>query len=146
MNIRAATLADLAAIVQIENACFTVPWSEQSFYNEFVRNQFARYLVVECDGRIVAYGGVWIIVDEAHITNVAVHPDYQGRKIGRRLMEKLMEIAAAEGATSMTLEVRPSNRVARTLYESLGFAVTGVRRGYYPDNGEDALIMWVKLS
>jgi ribosomal-protein-alanine N-acetyltransferase len=88
---------------------------------------------------------MWIIIDEAHITNVAVHPLYRGKKIGLSLMIKMMNVARMFRARSMTLEVRPSNTVARNMYTKLGFKEHGVRKRYYSDNNEDAIIMWVTL-
>jgi len=136
---------DIPQIVELEKICFTLPWSEQAFRNELTQNHFARYLVLEHGNEIVGYGGMWLIVDEAHVTNVAIHPAYRGRKLGELLMKQLMELAKAFKAKSMTLEVRASNYVAQSLYRKLGFTAAGVRPGYYSDNHEDALIMWVDL-
>lgn len=146
LTFREMSLSDIPFIVEIEQRCFSVPWSKDSFYNELTNNRFANYIVAEKGGCIAGYGGMWVILDEAHITNVAVHPDYQGQKIGTALMKQLMAKAAALGAVRMTLEVRRSNRIAKKMYENLGFSVTGIRPGYYSDNGEDALIMWVDLD
>jgi len=94
---------------------------------------------------VVGYAGLWIVLDEAHITNVAVHPDYRGAGYGRALMVELISRAAMLGAFKLSLEVRVSNGVARDLYKSLGFVDKGFRRKYYSDNGEDAIIMWLNL-
>ncbi|MEC0264293.1 ribosomal protein S18-alanine N-acetyltransferase, partial [Paenibacillus anseongense] len=90
-------------------------------------------------------GGMWLIMEEAHVTNIAVRDSYRGRKLGERLMRELMKTAAFLGAIRMTLEVRASNYVAQNLYEKVGFRSVGVRRGYYTDNREDAVIMWADL-
>lgn len=143
---RPMNVNDLAAIVEIESLSFTIPWSVNAFYNELTQNQFARYFVVEQDGRVVGYAGMWLIMDEAHITNIAIHPDYRGQKRGEKLLRRLMEEARSHGMRKMTLEVRRSNKVAQNLYEKMGFYATGFRPRYYSDNNEDAMIMWVVLN
>ncbi|GAB7387808.1 ribosomal protein S18-alanine N-acetyltransferase [Bacillaceae bacterium] len=145
VRFRRMTLADVEAILGVERACFAVPWSREAFVNELRNNPFAHYLVVEKEEKIVGYGGMWLIVDEAHMTNIAIHPEARGKKLGYRLMRRLMGLARRLGAQKMTLEVRASNEVAQRLYRRLGFAATGIRPGYYSDNGEDAIIMWVNL-
>ncbi|MBC7325732.1 MAG: ribosomal protein S18-alanine N-acetyltransferase, partial [Moorella sp. (in: Bacteria)] len=105
-------------------------------------NNFAYYYIAQAGGQVVGYAGMWIILDEAHITNVAVHPHYRGRRLGELLLRVLMQEALHLGADRMTLEVRVSNRPAQRLYERLGFTRAGVRKGYYNDNREDAIIMW----
>ncbi|WP_199624434.1 ribosomal protein S18-alanine N-acetyltransferase [Paenibacillus alkalitolerans] len=136
---------DIPAICEIEVESFTAPWSEAAFMNELTQNHFAHYTVMEYEGRIIGYGGMWIIIDEAHITNIAVRAAYRGRKLGERLLAELAVKAYRLGAARMTLEVRVSNVVAQRLYAKFGFRGVGVRRGYYSDNGEDALIMWADL-
>ncbi|GAA0351987.1 ribosomal protein S18-alanine N-acetyltransferase [Bacillus horti] len=143
---RFMTVHDIPHVMEVENAAFTVPWSEDAFYNELLNNHFAKYIVAVDEERIVGYCGVWLIVDEAHITNVAVHPDYQGKKIGKQLMQEIIEISKHLSAVRMTLEVRVSNHAAQRLYQSFGFEIQGVRKQYYSDNKEDAYIMWVNLS
>lgn len=144
-NLRFMKVEDVPQVYELERLSFTLPWSQQSFYTELTQNVYARYLVIEYEGRIISYGGMWIIVDEAHVTNVAVHPDYRGRKLGELMMRQMMELARGFDAVRMTLEVRPSNHVARALYQKLGFIDTGIRPGYYTDNNEDAIIMWADL-
>nr|WP_079914609.1 MULTISPECIES: ribosomal protein S18-alanine N-acetyltransferase [unclassified Paenibacillus] len=136
---------DIPAICEIEQEAFTTPWTAGAFQNELTNNQFARYMVMECDGEIAGYGGMWLIMEEAHVTNVAVRKKYRGQKLGERLMRELQKTASFFGAVRMTLEVRPSNQVAINLYEKLGFYSVGLRRGYYTDNREDAMIMWADL-
>lgn len=145
ITFRKATLDDLDGIIKVELESFTLPWSREAFYNEFVNNQFAHYFVLEHNGNIIGYCGVWIVVDEAHITNVAISPEYRGLKLGKSMMKKMMEYARLHRAHSMTLEVRVTNHIAQSLYRKLGFQDGGIRKGYYTDNHEDALIMWVKL-
>ncbi|PZE19621.1 ribosomal protein S18-alanine N-acetyltransferase [Paenibacillus xerothermodurans] len=139
-------LDDIPAICAIEQEAFATPWTAGAFQNELTTNQFARYVVMEHHGEVIGYGGMWMIMDEAHVTNVAVRKDCRGRKLGERLMRELKQLADFLGASRMTLEVRPSNLVAQRLYEKLGFYSVGVRRGYYTDNKEDALVMWADLA
>ncbi|MPM73692.1 Ribosomal-protein-alanine acetyltransferase [bioreactor metagenome] len=133
---------DIEAVLTVEHQSFTMPWSREAFENEVCDNDLAYYLVLVNEGRIIGYGGMWVILDEAHITNVAVLPDYRRQGMGQRLLSAMIDQAKAKGAYSMTLEVRVSNIAAKKLYESFGFKESGLRRGYYTDNNEDALIMW----
>lgn len=135
-------LSDLDAVMRIERASFTTPWSRSAFQTELMENSFAVYLVLELHGRVVAYGGMWLILDEAHVTNVAVDPAFRGHGLGDAMMRGLIARAVQHGARRMTLEVRRSNVVAQNLYTKLGFVQLGVRRGYYTDTHEDAFIMW----
>ncbi len=138
--IRRMTLADVDGVAAVEAATFPTPWSREAFVSE-MKNVAARYLVAKKDGRIIGYAGAWIIIDESHITNIAVLKEERGQGIGRRLTEGLMQYLSNLGAAYATLEVRKSNEVAQNLYVSLGFIKLGVRKRYYEDNGEDALIM-----
>ena len=135
-------MKDLDEVMEVEHQCFTTPWSRYSFTCELTDNQFSHYLVVRHLGKIIAYGGMWIILDEAHVTNVGVVPEYRGEGVGELLMRSLMAAAKSRGAKKMTLEVRKSNYVAQNLYSKLGFEPVGIRRGYYLDDREDAVIMW----
>ncbi len=138
--IRRMTMADVDGVAAVEAATFPTPWSRDAFASE-MKNAAARYLVAEKDGKIIGYAGAWIIIDESHITNIAVLKDERGQGIGRRLTAGLMQYLSNLGAAYATLEVRKSNQVAQNLYVSLGFIKLGVRKRYYEDNGEDALIM-----
>ena len=140
VTIRRMTLADVDAVHAIENATFARPWKRDDFVKEMTKNTCARYLVAEEEGRIVGFAGAWIVLDEAHVTNIAVAADCRGRGIGRKLTEALMQYAANLGVVYATLEVRRSNAVAQSLYKSLGFEYVGVRKRYYEDNGEDAFL------
>lgn len=131
---------DLEAILALEEAAFSQPWQRNAFAEE-LKNPLAVYLVLEQNGKIVAYGGFWLVLDEAQVTNVAVHPDCQGRGLGHKLLSALLDKAVELGAVSFTLEVRRSNKTAIRLYEQAGLHVQGVRPGYYADTGEDALLM-----
>lgn len=141
VTIRRMTLADVEDVHAIEAQTFAMPWSRQSFVDEMTTNVCARYLVAEAGGRVLGYAGAWIVLDEGHVTNIALRPEARGRGLGRRLMAALMQYASNLGVSYMTLEVRRSNLIAQRLYVSLGFIELGVRKRYYEDNGEDALLM-----
>jgi ribosomal-protein-alanine N-acetyltransferase len=136
---------DIPHVCEIEQEAFTTPWTSGAFHNELSTNQFAHYMIMEIDGKVVGYGGMWLIMDEAHVTNIAVRDTFRGQKLGKRLLQELMRTAAFLGAMRMTLEVRASNHIAQSLYDKLGFTSAGVRKGYYTDNREDAIIMWADL-
>lgn len=145
LEIRRMNIQDIDRVLAVEHRSFTAPWSRQAFMTELIDNQFARYIVAEYAGRLIGYAGVWLIIDEGHVTNIAVDPDFRGKHLGEMLMKTLMSICIAQGALKMTLEVRVSNDTAKKLYTKLGFEGVGVRKGYYTDNQEDALIMWADL-
>lgn len=144
--IRGMELLDLPGVLEVERHSFTVPWTDHAFHNELTNNLFARYIVIEHEGKIAGYAGMWTIVDESHVTNIAVHPDYRGKGWGAWLMRELIARALSLGMVKMTLEVRVSNTAAQQLYRKFGFEPAGVRKGYYADNNEDALIMWSDLT
>ncbi|MFX3636175.1 MAG: ribosomal protein S18-alanine N-acetyltransferase [Candidatus Pristimantibacillus sp.] len=146
LEFRSMVLEDISAIVAIEHEAFTTPWTEEAFINELLNNTFAKYMVMEYEGEIIGYGGMWVIIDEAHVTNIAVRSEWRGQGLGERLMTELQRTAVFFGADKMTLEVRVSNEVAQRLYRKLGFESSGVRPAYYSDNLEDALIMWAEIS
>ena len=139
--IRPMNAGDLDAVTAIEAATFARPWSRQSFQQELERNVAARYLVAEKNGQVVGYAGAWIILDESHITNIAITEAERGKGIGRKLTEALMQYRSNLGASYATLEVRVSNERAQHLYKSLGFVSVGKRKRYYEDNNEDAFLM-----
>lgn len=134
------TEADVDAIHAIEVACFKTPWSKASFLREVTENACARYVVVREDGVPIAYAGVWFVLDEGHITNIAVHPERRGRGYGELVTRSMIQLAADSGMNWMTLEVRRSNKIAQALYHKLGFIDVGYRKRYY-ENEEDALVM-----
>ena len=138
--IRRMTMNDVDGVAAVEAATFPTPWSRDAFASE-MKNVAARYLVAEKDGRVIGYAGAWIILDESHITNIAVLKDERGQSVGRQLTHGLLQYLSNLGAAYATLEVRKSNEVAQNLHKSLGFIKLGVRKRYYEDNGEDALIM-----
>jgi ribosomal-protein-alanine N-acetyltransferase len=162
------TLADVPAVAALEQVAFTLPWSAHAFEYEVRNNPMAHFFVlrprefnasvVGADGQMAAgrlgmqlsrpvlgYGGLWLIVDEGHICTLAVHPAWRGRGLGELLLVGLLECAIALNATVATLEVRASNVVAQNLYRKYGFVRVGLRKGYYADNNEDAVIMTTDL-
>ena len=143
---RAMRLEDIEQICIIEKEAFPTPWTADAFYNELTTNMFAHYIVIEKDGTLIGYGGMWKVVDEAHVTNIAIRKPYQGQKLGEGILSRLQASAIVSGMNRMTLEVRVSNIVAQNLYKKLGFYAVGTRKGYYSDNNEDAIIMWANLK
>jgi ribosomal-protein-alanine N-acetyltransferase len=141
------TLDDIPGILAIENEAFAGhhPWTAEAFQQELKNNSLAYYLVMLDGDKLIGYGGMWIILDEAHITNIALHADYRGQGLGGCFVEQMQALARLYGAESMTLEVRPSNGVAQHVYEKCGFRSAGRRPGYYED-GEDAIIMWATIK
>jgi [ribosomal protein S18]-alanine N-acetyltransferase len=141
LTIESMRVEDLAEVQRIELASFSTPWPENAYRSELMTNRLASYLVARIGGRIVAYGGMWLMVDEAHITTFAVHPAWRRQRIGERLLLAFLDLARDRHAREATLEVRLSNLAARRLYEKYGFRPVGLRPRYYSDNNEDALIM-----
>jgi ribosomal-protein-alanine N-acetyltransferase len=136
------TDADVKEVVRIEQQSFTTQWPSNAFYQEMHDNKLAHYFVGRADGRVVAYGGIWVILEDSHVTTIAVHPQYRGRKFGEIMLLRLLDEAIERGASWMTLEVRESNAVAQNLYRKYGFTTVSTRKGYYSDNNENALVMW----
>ena len=141
MTIEAMRLEDLDEVQRIEQASFITVWPSNAYRAELMTNRLASYLVARIDGQIVGYGGMWLMVDEAHITTFAVHPGWRRQRIGERLLLAFLDLARDRHAREATLEVRLSNLAARRLYEKYGFRPVGLRPRYYSDNNEDALIM-----
>lgn len=139
--LRRMTISDVPAIHRLEQAIFSMPWSEKDFVYEMTENKVARYLVIEETGEIIAFAGAHIILDQAHVTNIAVRQDCRGRGLGRMITRALMQYASNLGAEYLTLEVRQSNVTAQNLYKSLGFVKVNVRKRYYEDTSEDAWLM-----
>ncbi len=127
-------------ILAIENVTHSAPWSRRSFENE-LEHKYGVFQVALIEGKVVGYGGTWVLVDEAHVTNVVVREDHRGQGIGRKLMNEMLLKAREKGAVCATLEVRKSNEAALGLYEKMGFVRATVRKNYYPDNQEDAVVM-----
>jgi len=144
--VRPMRMDDLETILEIEIVSFSTPWSLQAFKAELKDNEYARYVCLELEGKVIGYMGLWFILDEGHITNIAIAPNYRGQHWGEFLIRSVMKKMRNEGMERMTLEVRASNNPAKSLYSRLGFTTAGVRKGYYADTGEDALIMWAELG
>jgi ribosomal-protein-alanine N-acetyltransferase len=135
---------DIDAVQLVERASFPVPWPANAFRHELTQNKNAHYIIAKEGERVVGYAGLWLSLDEAHITTFAVLPDFRRRKIGERMLVSLFARAEKLGAEWLTLEVRASNLAAQRLYEKYGFRPAGIRRRYYSDNNEDAIIMWTE--
>ena len=135
--------ADVRQIHEIEKLCFAMPWSEESIRKDVEENVVARWLVLDDgEGNVLAYAGMWFVLDEAHVCNVAVHPDHRRKGYGMLVFSELEKLAMENSMSMMTLEVRRSNIAAQNLYHACGFLDVGYRKRYYEDNKEDALIMY----
>ncbi len=132
-------------LVVVENLSFKIPWSRQSLIDEIVNNSTAMYYSALSDGRAIGYGGMWQVLDEGHITNIAVHPEFRKIGVGSMLLSELLKEAKLRGIRALTLEVRKSNEGAKSLYRKYGFEEGGLRKAYYADNREDAIIMWKSI-
>ncbi|SNZ15303.1 [SSU ribosomal protein S18P]-alanine acetyltransferase [Terribacillus aidingensis] len=143
--VRQMQLADIPAVYTIETASFATPWTIDIFEREITENTFASYFVIENEGVIAGYCGMWLVIDEAQITNIAILPSYRGKKLGEKLFAHVMEQAILAGAYRLSLEVRVSNLPAQHLYRKFGLVPGGIRKNYYTDNQEDAIVMWVNL-
>ena len=144
--IRPVREEDVSQIHEIETLCFAIPWSRESILHDIRENPVSRWLVLDDgEGRVLAYAGLWLVIDEGHILNVAVRPQAQRQGYGRRVLTALIELAKENGMGLMTLEVRRSNLPAQALYHACGFMDVGYRKRYYEDNREDALIMYLEL-
>ncbi len=145
IEIRGMRKGDTKNLAQLDKVCFAVPWSEQAFSDE-AENELATYLVA-CDGdKVIGYVGYWKVIDEGHITNVAVLPEYRRRGIASRLLEGIIKQAFEGGLCLLTLEVRKSNMAAQKLYEGFGFEALGERKDYYKKPTENAVIMTLMLG
>jgi len=147
ISYRKMTEADIDGVLKIEQEAFSLPWTRDAFVQEMTTNLHAYYVVAENnEGKIVGFCGMWIVVDESHITNVAVTEQLKGQGIGEGLMREAIRVSKEHEVVLMTLEARVSNTVAQNLYRKLDFQNGGIRKGYYTDNQENALVMWVKFK
>ena len=144
MNFRPMLEADLDQVVEIEKASMPSPWSKELFEAELKRDQ-AQYFVMEAGGKVAGYMGYWEAPEEAHIINLAVGPEFRQKGFGQKMMEYCLGFAAQRGAKLATLEVRQSNEAAQRLYEKCSFRVVAIRKKYYSDNQEDAIVMIKEL-
>lgn len=142
VSLEGMAASDIPRVLEIERQSFPTPWPRDAYTHELQENRLATYIVARREREIVGYAGMWVILDEAHITTIAVDPSVRGQHIGERLLVGLLDAALTRGARWMTLEVRKSNAVAQTLYKKYGFREIGIRQGYYSDNREDAIVMW----
>jgi len=139
--IRKMMLDDIERVVAIDRVSFSLPWPERSFRFELTDNPASRCWVAEVDGKIVGMIVVWLIVDEVHVATIATHPEFRRQGIAKNLLSYALQYMSTEGAQSSFLEVRASNLAAQDLYRKFGFEESGVRRRYYRDNDEDAILM-----
>ena len=142
-RLRDMVVADLSSVLAIDGEVYPRSWSPSFFRQQLASRETKINRVAEVDHQVVGHAGLMVVVDEGHVTTVAVHPDFQGSGIGTQLMADLCRIALVRRLVAMTLEVRASNLRAVALYRRFGFVPAGARRGYYTDTGEDALVMWV---
>lgn len=140
------TLAYLDEMVEIENLSFTSPWSKEAYRKELTENDLAIYVGMFYGSHLIGYAGMWKVLDEGHISNIAIHPNFRGRHFGELLLEYLKQQAILNRIERMTLEVRRSNISAQRLYQRFGFTFAGVRPHYYNDNNEDAFIYWLEIE
>ncbi len=146
LTCRLMTNDDLNRVMEIERDAFSHPWDRSIFQYELNENKFAHYLVYEYGEKIIGFCGLWIVMDEAQITNIAIHSDYRGKGFGERILSSVFQYLKMFRVKKVSLEVRVSNVVAKNLYRKMGFKDGGIRKNYYVDNGEDALVMWVNLD
>ncbi len=142
VTVESMRVDDIPRVLEIERQSFPTPWPYDAYTVELQENRLAAYVVARVDEHIVGYAGMWVIMDEAHITTIAVDPVYRRQHVGDRLLIALLDAALDRRARWMTLEVRKSNDTAQALYKKYGFREFGIRKGYYSDNREDAIVMW----
>lgn len=145
MEIRKMLLKDIDEVMKIDQDSFSTPWTEDIFIHEVEENDYAHYFVVETDGKVIGYVGLWIVYEDAQITNIAILEKYRGYKIGEKLFGYGLQYAKGNGAERLSLEVRVSNKIAQNLYRKFGLVPGGIRKKYYTNDNEDALVMWVNL-
>lgn len=145
ITIRKMENKDIDQVLKIEQESFATPWTRDAFVNEINENPYAHYFVVEDEQQVFGYCGLWLVIDDANITNIAILPKYRGYKLGDLLFKYVLEYAKQNSAIRLSLEVRVSNVVAQRLYRKYGLVPGGIRKNYYVDNQEDALVMWVNL-
>lgn len=146
MQIRKMEEADIQAVMEVDQKSFSSPWNEEIFIHEVNENDYAHYFIVETKEKIIGYAGLWIVYEDAQITNIALLKEYRGFKIGEKLFGYVLQYAIQQGAERLSLEVRMSNVVAQNLYHKFGLVPGGIRKKYYTDDNEDALVMWVNLT
>ena len=144
--IRRMKAEDIPAVMKIEEICFTSRWNESMFLYEIEENEFGSFFVYCVDERIVGFIDFWITFETCQLANLAIHPDAQGHGYAKELMDTMVRYANEAGCENIMLEVRVSNQAARHLYASYDFIEMNIRKGYYNDNGEDAIVMCKALG
>lgn len=146
MLIRAMDINDIEHILELEHQLMTSCWQASDFLYEILENQFSYNFVLEDDQRVIGYVGIWIMYEQSQITTIGIDEAYQGQGLGKDLMQEMIDFALKKGCTNMSLEVRISNQIAISLYQSLGFKKEAIRKDYYQDNHEDAYLMVKRLE
>jgi ribosomal-protein-alanine N-acetyltransferase len=146
VTIRPMNEQDLEGVLLVEKATFSTPWSKDIFYKEITENEYAHYFVMILDEKIIGYVGVWVVADDAQITNIAILPGYRGKKLGEKLFRYTIQKLIFMGVSRLSLEVRESNIAAQKLYCKFGLVPGGIRKNYYVDNQENAIVMWVNFK
>lgn len=143
--IRKMDIIDIDEVMAVEKASFSDPWPRDVFQREVMNNDHAHYFVAQLENNVIGYSGMWVVIDDAQITNIAILPEYRGYKIGERIFQYTCQYAIRIGVKRLSLEVRVSNIIAQRMYRKFGLIPGGIRKNYYTDNQEDAIIMWVNL-
>lgn len=143
--IREMKTEDIDTVIDIEKHSFSTHWPKRIYRQELNKNKFAHYYVLEVDGKIIGYAGMWVLEEDAQVTNIAIIPEYRGMKFGERLFSFILQKAIQLGSRRFSLEVRASNIIAQRLYRKFGLVPGAIRKGYYTDNQEDAIVMWVNI-
>ncbi len=146
LTIAPMTPNDIRSVMRIEALSFATSWPPSALASELSDNKLAHYFVGRVDDslpdEIVVYGGIWVILEDSHVTTIAVHPERRGQRYGEEMLVHLLHQAIERGASWITLEARESNVIAQNLYRKYGFTIVSTRRAYYSDNGENAVVMW----
>ncbi|GAB4074114.1 ribosomal protein S18-alanine N-acetyltransferase [Barrientosiimonas marina] len=145
LTIRKMQHADINGVMEVEAQAFVAPWPRDIFEHELTHNAYAYYYVMFAGEQLIGYAGMWQVIDDAQITNITVIPAFRGQKLGETLFSYVMHDAYRMGAKRLSLEVRVSNIVAQKMYRKFGLVPGGIRKNYYTDNQEDAMVMWVNL-
>lgn len=143
--IRKMDIIDIDEVMEVEKSSFSEPWPKDVFTQEVLKNDYAYYFVAQLNNKVIGYAGMWVVIDDAQITNIAIIPYYRGLKMGEKLFEYVCQQAMRMGVKRLSLEVRVSNIIAQGMYRKFGFVPGGIRKNYYTDNQEDAIVMWVNL-
>lgn len=146
LTIREMFVSDIKEVLEVENQSFSTPWPEEVFHHEIAHNDHAHYFVAILGEKVIGYAGMWVVIDDVQITNIAIIPKYRGYKIGEKLFQYVCQQAVRMGSQRLSLEVRASNEVAQRMYRKFGLVPGGIRKKYYTDNQEDAIVMWVNLQ